>query len=71
MSIQSPTRLIKPVAPTQIGDRIRLTDELELQLRRIVREQVREEMREFLLAQRRAAKYVDAVVIEQLGLITT
>jgi len=67
MSTQPIPRVIKPVAPTQIGDTLRLTDELELELRRIVRE----EMREFLLAQRRAAKYVDSVVIQQLGLITT
>lgn len=67
MSTQPIPRLIKPVAPEPIGDRIRLTDELEMQLRQIVRE----EMREFLLAQRRAAKYVDSVVIQQLGLITT
>lgn len=67
MSTQSPTRLIKPVAPTRIGDKIRLTDAQESEIRRIVRE----EMREFLLAQRRAAKYVDAVVIQQLGLITS
>lgn len=67
MSTQPIPRLIKPVAPEAIGDRIRLTDEVETELRRIVRE----EMREFLLAQRRAAKYVDAVVIQQLGLITS
>lgn len=67
MSTQSPARLIKPVAPTQIGDNIRLTPEIEIYLRRIVRE----EMREFLLAQRRAAKYVDSVVLQQLNLTTT
>lgn len=67
MSAQPLPRVIKPVAPTQIGDRIALTDELEMAIRRVVRE----EMRDFLLAQRRAAKYVDAVVIEQLGLITS
>lgn len=67
MSTQSPTRLIKPVAPIQIGDRIRLTEAQESEIRRIIRE----EMREFLLAQRRAAKYLDSVVIEQLGLTTT
>jgi Spy/CpxP family protein refolding chaperone len=66
MSTQSPVRVIKPVAPTQIGDTIALTDAQEAQIRRIIRE----EMREFLLAQRRAAKYVDSVVVEQLGLIT-
>jgi len=59
--------VIKLIATEPIGDRIRLTDELEAELRRIVRE----EMREFLLAQRRAAKYVDSVVIQQLGLITS
>lgn len=67
MSAQPTPRVIKPVAPTQIGDRIRLTDALEYEIRRIARE----EMRDFLLAQRRAAKYVDAVVMQQLGLITT
>lgn len=67
MSTQSLPRVIKPVAPTQIGDRIRLTEAQESEIRRIVRE----EMREFLLAQRRAAKYIDSVVIEQLGLITS
>lgn len=67
MSAQPLPRVIKPVAPTRIGDRIALTDELEMAIRRVVRE----EMRDFLLAQRRAAKYVDAVVIEQLGLITS
>lgn len=67
MSTQSPARVIKPVAPTQIGDRIRLTDAQESEIRRIVRE----EMREFLLAQRRAAKYVDAAVMQQLGLTTS
>jgi len=67
MSTQPIPRLIKPVAPEAIGDRIRLTDELELQVRRIVRE----EMREFLLAQRRAAKYIDAAVLQQLSLTTT
>lgn len=67
MSAQPSPRVIKSVAPTPIGDRIRLSDELEYELRRLVRE----EMRDFLLAQRRAAKYVDAVVIQQLGLITT
>lgn len=66
MSAQSP-RVIKSLAPAPIGDRIRLTDALEFEIRRIVRE----EMRDFLLAQRRAAKYVDAVVMRQLGLITT
>lgn len=66
MSAQPIPRLIKPVATEPIGDRIRLTDALEVQLRRIVRE----EMREFLLAQRRAAKYVDSVIVQQLGLTT-
>ena len=67
MSTQPIPRVIKLIATEPIGDRIRLTDELETELRRIVRE----EMREFLLAQRRAAKYIDSVVIQQLGLITT
>lgn len=67
MSTATPIRVIKPVAPTQIGDRIRLSEAQESEVRRIVRE----EMREFLLAQRRAAKYIDAVVIEQLNLTTT
>ena len=67
MSTQPIPRVIKLIATEPIGDRIRLTDELEAELRRIVRE----EMREFLLAQRRAAKYVDSVVIQQLGLITS
>jgi hypothetical protein len=62
MSAQRIPRMIKPVAPEPIGDRIRLTDDLEIALRRIVRE----EMREFLLAQRRAAKYVDSVIMQQL-----
>lgn len=66
MSTATPIRVIKPVAPTQIGDRIRLTDELEVYLRQLVKE----EMREFLLAQRRAAKYVDAAIIQQLNLTT-
>lgn len=67
MSAQPLPRVIKPVAPEPIGDRIRLTEALELEIRRVVRE----EMRDFLLAQRRAAKYIDAVVIEQLSLITS
>jgi hypothetical protein len=66
MSTQSIPRLIKPVATEAISDRIRLTEAQEVEIRRIVRE----EMREFLLAQRRAAKYVDSVVIQQLGLTT-
>ncbi|HTG95705.1 MAG TPA: hypothetical protein VL866_24095 [Pyrinomonadaceae bacterium] len=67
MSTQSIPRLIKPVATEPIGDRIRLTEALEVEIRRIVRE----EMREFLLAQRRAAKYIDSAVIQQLGLTTS
>ena len=67
MSTQPIPRLIKPVAPEPIGDRIRLTEALEVEVRRIVRE----EMREFLLAQRRAAKYIDSAVIQQLGLTTS
>jgi hypothetical protein len=67
MSAQSISRLIKPVTTEPIGDRIRLTDELELQIRRIVRE----EMREFLLAQRRAAKYIDSAVAQQLSLTSS
>lgn len=67
MSAQPTPRLIKPVAPEQIGDRIGLTDALEFEIRRIIRE----EMRDFLLAQRRAAKYVDAVVVQQLNLTTS
>lgn len=67
MSTATPIRVIKPVAPAQIGDRIRLTDELEVYLRQLVKE----EMREFLLAQRRAAKYIDSVVVQQLDLTTT
>lgn len=67
MSTATPIRVIKPVAPEPIGDKIRLTDALEMEIRRVVRE----EMRDFLLAQRRAAKYIDAVVIEQLNLTTT
>ena len=67
MSAQRLPQLIKPVAPEPIGDRIRLTDEIELHVRRIVKE----EMREFLLAQRRAAKLVDAAVMQQLTMTTT
>lgn len=67
MSAPSPIPVIKPVTPTQIGDRIRLTDELEIQIRRIVQE----ELREFMLVERRAARLVDAFVVQKLGLINT
>lgn len=66
MSTQTPARLIKPVAPTQIGDRIRLTDEIELEIRRIVQE----ELREFMLEQRRAALYINSFVERRLRLTT-
>lgn len=66
MSTQSPARILKPVAPTQIGDRIRLTDEIELEIRRIVQE----ELREFMLEQRRAALYINSFVERRLRLTT-
>lgn len=76
MSAPSPIPVIKPVTPTQIGDRIRLTDELEIQLRRIVQEEqeisirriVQEELREFMLEQRRAALYINNCVERRLRL---
>ena len=67
MSAQVAPKVIKVVAREPIGDTIALSDALETQLRRIVRE----EMREFLLAQRRAAKYIDSAIIQQLGLTTS
>jgi hypothetical protein len=67
MSTESIPRLIKPVATEPIGDRIRLTDELEVQVRRIVQE----ELREFLLVERRAARLIDSYVAQRLGLNTT
>lgn len=66
MSAELKPRVIKPVAPQPIGDSIRLTDEVEAQLRQIVRE----ELREFMLVERRAARLVDAYVVQKLGLIT-
>lgn len=66
MSTQSPARLIKPVAPTQIGDRIRLTEAQESEVRRIVQE----ELREFLVEQRRAALYINSFVERRLKLTT-
>lgn len=67
MSAQPLPRVIKPVAPTQIGDRIGLTDALELEIRRIVQE----ELREFMLVERRAARLVDSFVAQRLGLNTS
>lgn len=67
MSTQPVPRLIKPVATEAIGDRIRLTDELEVQVRRIVQE----ELREFMLVERRAARLIDSYVAQRLGLNTT
>lgn len=66
MSAQPQPRIIKPVATEPIGDKIRLTDEVEVAIRRIVRE----ELREFMLVERRAARLVDAFVVQKLGLIT-
>jgi len=66
MSTQSPARILKPVAPAQIGDRIRLTDELELEIRRIVQD----ELRDFMLEQRRAALYINSFVERRLRLTT-
>ena len=67
MSTQSIPRLIKPVAPEPIGDRIRLTDELELQIRLLIRD----ELREFMLVERRAARLIDSFVAQRLGLNTS
>ena len=66
MSTPSPIAVIKPVAPTQIGDRIRLTDDLEVQIRRIVQE----ELREFFIEQRRAALYINSFVERRLRMTT-
>lgn len=72
MSTQSPIPVIKPVAPAPIGDRIRLTDDLEMCIRRMVQEDVRrivqEELREFMLEQRRAALYINSFVERRLRL---
>lgn len=64
MSAPSPIPVIKPVAPAPIGDRIRLTDDLEMCIRRIVQE----ELREFMLEQRRAALYINSFVERRLRL---
>ena len=58
-------KLQNSVASEPNGVRIRLEAHLEAQIRLIVRE----EMREFLLAQRRAAKYIDAAVMQQLSVV--
>lgn len=55
------------VAQGENSANIRLNEHLEAAIRHIVRQ----EMREFLVAQRRAALYVDNVVREQLGLTTS
>jgi len=67
MSTQSIPRLIKPVAPEPIGDRIRLTEAQETEVRRIVQE----ELRDFMLVERRAARLIDSYVAQRLGLNTT
>lgn len=66
MSAQPQPRLIKTIATEPIGDSIRLTDEVEATIRRVVQE----ELREFMLAERRAARLIDAFVVQKLGLIT-
>ena len=66
MSTAAPIRVIKPVAPEPIGDRIRLTDALECEIRRIVQE----ELREFMLVERRAARLIDSFVAQRLNLNT-
>lgn len=67
MSTRLQPRVIKPVATEPIGDSIRLTDEMEAQLREIVRE----ELRDFMLVERRAARLIDSFVAQRLGLNTT
>lgn len=66
MSTRLQPRIIKPVTTEPIGDSIRLTDEMEATIRRVVQE----ELREFMLAERRAARLIDAFVVQKLGLIT-
>lgn len=66
MSAQPSPRLIKNIATEPIGDKIRLTDDVELAIRRIVQE----ELRELMLVERRAARLIDAFVVQKLGLTT-
>lgn len=60
-------KLQNPVAQSENSAKIRLNEHLEAQIRLVVRE----ELREFLLEQRRAALYINSVVEKRLGLTTS
>lgn len=55
------------VAQSENSANICLDKRLEAEIRIVVRE----EIRDFLIAQRRAARYVDTVICEKLGLTTS
>lgn len=59
-------KMQNPVAQTENGAKIRLNEPLEAAIRLIVQQ----ELREFLLEQRRAALYINSVVERRLGLRT-
>lgn len=64
MSTPIPRKLINVVELEPIGDKIALKDDLEMQIRRIVQE----ELRDFMLEQRRAALYINSFVERRLRL---
>lgn len=55
------------VAQSENGANIRLNEHLEAAIRHIVQQ----ELREFLLEQRRAALYINSVVERRLGITTS